>query len=51
MMIKGMDGENADCTELLDCTAAALDDEMLQILFVSAQQANLDLCVHYATER
>lgn len=46
-----MDGKNADCTELLDCTAAVLDDEMLEIIFVSAQQANLDLCVHYAVTR
>ena len=46
-----MDKEQADCTALIRCTAEALDDEMLEILLVSAQQVNLEICVNYAVRR
>jgi hypothetical protein len=44
----GMNQEEADCSALLTCTAEALDDEMLEILLVSAQQISLKICVEYA---
>ncbi|KAN0092724.1 hypothetical protein V8E55_003508 [Tylopilus felleus] len=47
----GIHKEEADCSALLNCTAEALDDEMLEILFVSAQQVNLKMCVEYAVRR
>ena len=46
-----MDKEQADCTALIRCTAEALDDEMLEILLVSAQQVNLEICVNHAVRR
>ena len=50
-MVKGMNQEEADCSALLTCTAEALDDEMLEILLVSAQQISLKICVEYAGRR
>ncbi|KAF8551834.1 GTP-binding protein [Imleria badia] len=47
----GMDKEWADCTALINCTAVALDDEMLETLLVSAQQVNLQICVDFAVRR
>ena len=51
MMVKGINKEEADCSALLNCTVEALDDEMLEILLVSAQQVNLKICVEYAIRR
>jgi len=50
-MVEGMDEEKADCTALIRCTAEALDDDMLEILLVSAQQVSLEMCVNYAVTR
>ncbi|KAG6815341.1 hypothetical protein H0H93_010101 [Arthromyces matolae] len=41
----------ADCSELLEVTAAALDDDTLQLLFVATQQANLKLCTTHAIDK
>ncbi|KAG6839353.1 hypothetical protein C0991_003386, partial [Blastosporella zonata] len=38
----------ANCGQLLELTAAALDNETLQLLFVATQQANLELCMTHA---
>jgi len=46
-----MNKEQADCTALINCTAEALDDEMLETLLVSAQQVNLEICVKFAVRR
>jgi hypothetical protein len=46
-----MDKDNADCGSLIKLTAETLDNEVLQQLFVSTQQTNLDLCMKYAVER
>ena len=46
-----MDEENADCSAIISCTAEALDNEMLEILLISAQQVNLEICVKYAVRR
>ena len=50
-MVEGMDKNQADCTELIACTAEALDDDMLETLLVSAQQVSLEICVDYAVRR
>ena len=46
-----MNKQDADCTALINCTAEALDDEMLETLLVSAKQVNLEICVNYAVRR
>ncbi len=43
-----MHKSDANCSELLVQTAAALDNEILQQLFVSTQENNLELCIEYA---
>ncbi|KAI9566334.1 hypothetical protein HD554DRAFT_2174521 [Boletus coccyginus] len=47
----GMNEEQADCAALISSTAEALDDEMLEVLLVSAQQINLEICIKYAIQR
>ncbi|KAI9567052.1 hypothetical protein HD554DRAFT_1016436 [Boletus coccyginus] len=47
----GMNEEEADCAALISRTAEALDDEMLEMLLVSAQQINLEICIKYAIKR
>ena len=37
------------CNELVEKTAATLDDTILQALFVSTQQNQMELCFRYAT--
>ena len=51
IMVTGINKKEADCSALLTCTAEALDDEMLEILLVSAQQVNLKICVEYAVRK
>ncbi|KAI6012799.1 hypothetical protein F5J12DRAFT_740372 [Pisolithus orientalis] len=46
--LTGMQQEHADCTALLKCTAEALNEENLQILLISTQQSNLELCIEFA---
>ncbi|KAG2130379.1 hypothetical protein DEU56DRAFT_468470 [Suillus clintonianus] len=46
-----MDKDDADCGLLIERTAETLDSEVLQQLFVSTQQTNLELCVKWAVER
>ncbi|KAG1777992.1 GTP-binding protein [Suillus placidus] len=46
-----MDKDDADCGPLIECTAGTMDNEVLQQLFVSTQQTNLELCMKYAVER
>ena len=40
-----------DCGPLLDCTTGALGDEALEMLLISTQQTNLELCITYAVKR
>jgi hypothetical protein len=42
-----MDKDDADCGSLIERTAGTLDNEVLQQLFVSTQQTNLELCMKY----
>ena len=37
------------CNELVEKTAATLDSSILQALFVSTQQNQMELCFTYAT--
>ncbi|KAG6838655.1 hypothetical protein C0991_009926, partial [Blastosporella zonata] len=48
--LRGMtrNSPQANCGQLLELTAAALDNETLQLLFVATQQANLELCMTHA---
>ena len=41
----------ADCQELVEKTAASIDNDVLQLLFVSVQQTNLKTCIQYAIRR
>ncbi|KAF8132783.1 hypothetical protein EV363DRAFT_1583172 [Boletus edulis] len=42
---------NEGCNILIENTALVLNDEALQMLFVSAQETNMALCVKYAAKR
>ena len=37
--------------DLIEKTASSLDDTALEILFVSVQQNNIDLCVRYVINK
>jgi len=43
--------DDADCGPLMECTAATLGNEVVEQLFVSTQQINLELCMKYTVER
>ncbi|KAI6016073.1 hypothetical protein PISMIDRAFT_118323 [Pisolithus microcarpus 441] len=49
--LREMDKENADCSGLIECTAAVLKHETLEKLFVSTQQTNMELSIRYAINR
>jgi hypothetical protein len=46
-----MQNEHADCSTLIKETATAIDDDALQLLFVSVQQNNLELSTKYAVSK
>ena len=46
-----MNKQDADCTALITCTAKVLDDDTLEALSASAQQATLEICVKNAVKR
>jgi hypothetical protein len=46
-----MQNEHADCSMLIKETATAIDDDALQLLFVSVQQNNLELSAEYAVSK
>ncbi|KAG1841637.1 hypothetical protein C8R48DRAFT_665741 [Suillus tomentosus] len=49
--LSNMEKDDGDCKTLIERTAGALDNEVLQQLFVSTQQTNLETCMKYAVER
>ncbi|KAG2124778.1 hypothetical protein BD769DRAFT_1576285, partial [Suillus cothurnatus] len=49
--LPNMDKDDADCGPLMERTAATLGNEVVEQLFVSTQQINLELCMKYAVER
>jgi hypothetical protein len=42
---------DTDCGPLLECTTDALGDKALQMLLISTQQMNLELCITYAVKK
>ncbi|KAF8549878.1 hypothetical protein OG21DRAFT_1420576, partial [Imleria badia] len=48
--IGGMHRSNEGCSKLLEITANVLSEEALRMLLVSAQEANIALCVKYAVQ-
>jgi len=48
VLIGGMHNSNEACDILLENTAGALNEEALQISFVTAQETNIALCIKYA---
>ena len=47
----GMHRSNEGCNSLLKTTAAVLSERTLQMLFVSAQETNIALCIKYAAQQ
>ncbi|KAL4071224.1 hypothetical protein V8B97DRAFT_1871476 [Scleroderma yunnanense] len=48
--LASMNEDHADCNALLRCTTNALDEQELQKLVISTQQANFDLNIEYAVK-
>lgn len=46
-----MHKSNEGCNSLLENTADVLNDRALQMLFVSAQQTNITLCIKHAAQQ
>ena len=47
----GLHKSNEGCNSLLENMAAVLSEETLQMLFVSAQETNIALCIRFAARR
>ncbi|KAJ8582763.1 hypothetical protein M405DRAFT_885148 [Rhizopogon salebrosus TDB-379] len=43
--------DKVDCGPLLECTTGALGDEALQMLLMSTQRTNLELCITFTVEK
>ncbi|KAG8216340.1 hypothetical protein J3R82DRAFT_6414 [Butyriboletus roseoflavus] len=48
VQLENMDTSDTGCNILLEQTAAALDDKSLQMLLITAQEKNIQLCIQYA---
>ena len=48
--IKGMHKSSEECSKLLETTTSVLGEEALQMLLISAQEANVALCMKYAVQ-
>ncbi|KZP30056.1 hypothetical protein FIBSPDRAFT_815256 [Athelia psychrophila] len=48
VLLRHMDHPRATCQELVNCTASAMDDKVLKLLFISNQRSNLALCMETA---
>jgi hypothetical protein len=46
-----MNIDETDCGPLLESTTGALGDEAMQMLLISTQQTNMELCITYAVKR
>jgi hypothetical protein len=49
--LRDMNMPDEDCNGLMEKTASVLDDNNLQLLFVSSQQNNLELCITFAVKQ
>ncbi|KAF7984468.1 hypothetical protein HWV62_14574 [Athelia sp. TMB] len=50
VLLRDMNHDNATCDELVSCTAGAIDNVALKLLFVVIQQRNLVLCIQSAID-
>jgi hypothetical protein len=50
VLLIDMNLSGSHCTELVEQTAAALDQKILQALFVSTQRNQIELCFKYSIE-
>ena len=48
--IQGMHKSSEECNKLLEATTSVLGEEALQMLLISAQEANVALCMKYAVQ-
>ncbi|KZP03859.1 hypothetical protein FIBSPDRAFT_449303 [Athelia psychrophila] len=48
LRLRDMQRASTTCPELIEATANAITDDALKGLFISVQQSNIDLCIHYA---
>ncbi|KZP32354.1 hypothetical protein FIBSPDRAFT_1036979 [Athelia psychrophila] len=48
VLLRDMNHPQASCQELVNCTASAIDNEVLKLLFISMQRSNLGLCMEIA---
>ncbi|KZP21129.1 hypothetical protein FIBSPDRAFT_919623 [Athelia psychrophila] len=48
VLLRDMDHPQATCQELVNCTASAIDNEVLKLSFISMQRSNLALCMKIA---
>jgi hypothetical protein len=46
--MEGMHNSNEGCNILLENTARVLDEKAVQLLFITAQETNIALCIRYA---
>ncbi|KAF8554370.1 hypothetical protein OG21DRAFT_1440519 [Imleria badia] len=47
----GMHKSNEGCSQVLEATTTALNEEALQMLLISTQEVNIALCVRYAVQQ
>ncbi|KZP15247.1 hypothetical protein FIBSPDRAFT_833226 [Athelia psychrophila] len=48
VLLRDMNHPHATCQELVNCTASAIDNEVLKLSFISMQRSNLALCMKIA---
>ncbi|KZP27984.1 hypothetical protein FIBSPDRAFT_1039950 [Athelia psychrophila] len=48
VLLRDMNDPRATCEELVTCTANAIDNEVLKLLFISTQRSELALCMEIA---
>ncbi|KZP04581.1 hypothetical protein FIBSPDRAFT_1054588 [Athelia psychrophila] len=51
VLLRNMNHRLATCKELVECTAGAIDNEGLKLLFISSQRSNLALCMKSAMNK
>jgi GTP-binding protein EngB required for normal cell division len=49
--MRDMHKENTECGQLIEETVSVLDDSNLQLILVSTQQVNIELCIKHAQSR
>jgi len=50
VFLRGMNHPSATCKELVECTAGAIDNGVLKLLFISTQRSTLALCMQTAVD-